>query len=352
MRRTPPPSRGRGVEDAEPVLQDLERTLERARHTLDDQHSQEADLRDRLYELKQADDAANPFWLVIDISRSSAYATTIRECRELLLSRAKALNPQLTSWEKAIDPTWKVSEISTRSGKKKVRPFQPPLPLLKVLQAAGRAAETEMQEREEVSVTRGPSAETQDLRSALRVPMEPKGSENPPHPNQPPVGAGSRHGAEERLPEPMITREMVMDIQETVAGMKRFLAEMGNRERCSESRGPSEELVREPRGAPRRREEISLQRIRVRPCTLKEERNPLNLPQSPWASRSSPADHPISFLDMVGATEKEKVSQRAQLPDFSRPPPALPEEEEEDESLAYFKRMYEEECEEIEEIDL
>ena len=61
MRRTPPPSqaKGRRVEDVEPVLQDLERVLENARQTLENQQVQEADLRDRLFELRQANDAAD-----------------------------------------------------------------------------------------------------------------------------------------------------------------------------------------------------------------------------------------------------------------------------------------------------
>ena len=140
MRRTPPPAPAkRRVEDAEPVLADLERVLEGAKQTLNDKNAQEADLRDRLYELKRANEQADPFWLVIDISRSTAYTGAIRDAKDALLARAKALNPQLTTWEKAIDPTWKVSEISTRAGKRTVRPYQPPLPLLKVLQGAGAA---------------------------------------------------------------------------------------------------------------------------------------------------------------------------------------------------------------------
>ena len=105
MRRTPPPTaaaRGRNVEDAEPALQNLDRVLEAARRTLEDQQAQEADYRDRLHELKQANNEADPFWLILDISRSSAYARLIREAKEALLVRARALNPQITSWEKAV----------------------------------------------------------------------------------------------------------------------------------------------------------------------------------------------------------------------------------------------------------
>ena len=57
MRRTPPQAaagRRQRVEDAEPVLQELDRVLEKARLTLDDHQAQEADLRDRLHELRQA----------------------------------------------------------------------------------------------------------------------------------------------------------------------------------------------------------------------------------------------------------------------------------------------------------
>ena len=56
---------------------------------------------------------------------------------------------------------------------------------------------------------------------------------------------------------------------------------------------------------------------------------------------------------MVDAKEKEKVSPRYQFPDFSQPPPAWPEpEEEEDESCAYFRKRYEQESEEVQEVDL
>ena len=76
MRRTPPQAaagRTKRLEDAEPVLKALDRVLIKSRDTLEDQQAQEADLRDRLYELKQANDAADPFWLILEISRSSAY---------------------------------------------------------------------------------------------------------------------------------------------------------------------------------------------------------------------------------------------------------------------------------------
>ena len=195
MRRTPPQpavARGRNVEDAEPALQNLDRVLEAARRTLEDQQAQEADYRDRLHELKQANDDADPFWLIIDISRSSTYARMIREAKDSLLARAKALNPQITSWEKAVDPACRVSEISTRSGKKKVRPFQPPLLLLRFLQGDGSPTGEGDSERETRRSERGESADT--IRSALRVPVEPAPSEGLPSPNQPPVGAESRQG--------------------------------------------------------------------------------------------------------------------------------------------------------------
>ncbi len=85
MRRTPPQTaaaRGRNVEDAEPALQNLDQVLKAARRMLEDQQAQEADYRDRLNELKQANDAANPFWLIVDISRSTAYTATIREVKD------------------------------------------------------------------------------------------------------------------------------------------------------------------------------------------------------------------------------------------------------------------------------
>ena len=144
MRRTPPPGRSgqqpRMVE-AEPVLLELELVIEKAQQMLEDQHAQEADLRDCLYELKRANEAAEPFWLIIDISRTKVTGA-VKEAKDRLLSRARALNLQLTTWEKAVDPACRVSEITTRSGKKKTRPFQPPLPLLKVIQGAADGAQT------------------------------------------------------------------------------------------------------------------------------------------------------------------------------------------------------------------
>ena len=139
MRRTPPPGRSgqTRMEDAEPVLQELEQVIEQARQTLDDPHAQEADLRDRLYELRRANEAAEPFWLIIDISRTTAFTGAVTKAKDRLLSRAKALNLQLTTWDKAVDPACRVSEITMRSGKKKAWPFQPPLPLLKFLQGRG-----------------------------------------------------------------------------------------------------------------------------------------------------------------------------------------------------------------------
>ena len=147
MRRTPPPGRSGQppqprLEEAEPVLQELEPVIEQAQATLEDPHAQEADLRDRLYELRRACEAAEPFWLIINISRTTAFKGAVKEAKDRLLARAKALNPQVTSWEKAIDPACRVSEITTRSGKKKARPFQPPIPLLKVLQGQGAGAQT------------------------------------------------------------------------------------------------------------------------------------------------------------------------------------------------------------------
>ena len=122
----------------------------------------------------------DPFWLIIDISRSTAYTGSVREVRDLLLARAKALNPQLTSWDRAIDPTYKVSEISTRTGKKRVRAFQPPLPLLRVLQGAesGRNKGPSKKVVVRGSKTATPT-ETRNP-SALQVPIEPTLSDPAP----------------------------------------------------------------------------------------------------------------------------------------------------------------------------
>ena len=193
MRRTPPPGKSipARVDDAEPVLQELEGAIDRAQQTLEDQYAQEADLRDRLYELRRANEAAEPFWLILEISRTKAFVGAVKEAKDRLLARARALSPQITTWEKAIDPTWKVSEISTRSGKKKTRPYQPPLPLLKVLQGAatGAPAEQADQEEEPRVPERGLSTTSRESRSALRVPVEPPRAENLASRQQPPVGA-------------------------------------------------------------------------------------------------------------------------------------------------------------------
>ena len=360
MRRTPPQTaaaRGRNVEDAEPALQNLDRVLEAARATLNDQQAQEANYRDRLYELKQANDAADPFWLILDISRSSSYARAIRETRDGLLAKAKALNPQLTNWDKAIDPTCRVSEISTRSGKKKVRPFQPPLPLLRFLQGEGSPVAGTSQERPERGTEQEESVDTS--RSALRVPVEPSPSASIASQNQLPVGAQSRQvgeevGEAEQQPEVKLTQEMLNDIQDTVRGMKRFLERMEDRENQSsveEAWGNPETLPAVSRSERR----VADRSTRNEEGTTRSKSNSPVYPQSPWASATSPSTHPVSFLKMVGATEmdKEKRNSRIVRPDFSRPPPDLPEtDEEEDENCEYFRKMFEEECEEIEEFDL
>ena len=72
---------------------------------------------------------------------------------------------------------------------------------------------------------------------------------------------------------------------------------------------------------------------------------------SPWASERTTDSHPVSFLNMLGATDKPKSNTRG--PDFSRPPPPVPEiTEAEAENEEFFRKRYEAECEEIEEIDL
>ena len=218
MRRTPPPGRSTQtrMEEAEPVLQELEQVIEQARQTLEDPHAQEADLRDRLYELRRANEAAEPFWLIIDISRTTAFTGAVTEAKDRLLSRAKALNPQITSWDKAVDPACRVSEITTRSGKKKARPFQPPLPLLKFLQGRGAPAPTQGTEDAEDAGNLGREASSSSgtSRSALRVPVEPQQSETLQSRPQPPVGAASRNPSLERNEEQpaWITQSMLRDI--------------------------------------------------------------------------------------------------------------------------------------------
>ena len=92
MRRTHPPGRSgqsqSRLEEAEPVLQELEQVIEQAQQTLADQHAQEAELRDRLYELRRANEAAEPFWLIIDISRTTAFTGAVKEAKDRLLARA------------------------------------------------------------------------------------------------------------------------------------------------------------------------------------------------------------------------------------------------------------------------
>ena len=215
------------MEDAEPVLQELDRVLERAGLTLEDQQAQEADLRDRLHELRQANNDADPFWLIIDISRSTAYTGSIREAKDLFL--AKALNPQLTSWDRAIDPAYKVSEIFTRTGKKRVRPFEPPLPLLRLLQGSQSAGTGGNQE---ISGESGDSNTPPQPRnpSALQVPVEPAMSDPAPRTSQPPIGTGNRNVQREPTPEVALMGEMMRGIQEAVVRMQRAIQRMEERE--------------------------------------------------------------------------------------------------------------------------
>ena len=292
------------------------------------------------------------------LSRLSAYSGAIRDTKERLLSRAKAVNPQLTTWDKAIDPSYKVSEISTRAGKRQVRPFQPPLPLLKVLQGGGLPNPDESnEETRSASLERLASSESRDLdsRSALQVPVEPSGSGSVPTPNQLPVGAANTHQGDggEGTQEVKITYGMLNDIQETVAGMKRFLQSMEDREARSQweerDQGRQVDSPTETTdyGRPPAKDD------RNGDGTNRGRASPTTLPQSPWASTRSTPIHPARFLAMLGAAEKKKSSAEQSPPDFSRPPPAIPEEtEEEDECYKHFERMYEEECEEIEEVDL
>ena len=356
MRRTPPQkaaARGRTVEDAEPVLQHLDQVLEDARRTLDDPQAQEADFRDRLYEMKKANEEADPYWLIVEISRSSAYSGAIREVKDRLLAKAKAQSPQITSWEKAIDPACRVSEISTRAVKRQVRPFQPPLPLLRFLQGE-RTSEGRKPEDESGNLAREESVETN--RSALRVPVEPSPSESLPSQTQPPVGAGIRQGREEARDdsqdEVRLTKGMLNGIQNAVNGMNRFLAHMEERENryaMEQEWGDPEELPRVTRSERKNQES----QREEGPSRRKAEAS--SWPQSPWASARSPANHPVSFIKMVGAKEKEKEKwiPHTRRQERSRPPPDLSETDgEEDESLEYFKKMYEDECEEIKEMDL
>ena len=306
MHCTPPRPAGNRPrqEEAEPILHELEQVLQRVRQTLEDNHAQEADLRDGLYELRRVNDAADPFWLIIDISRSSAYAAAIREARDHLLARTKALNPQITSWDKAIDPTLKVSEISTRAGKKKVRPFQPPIPLLRVLQGANTShpdnTPAEDSEREE-------QTESQEMRSALRVPVEPAPSENHTGRNQPQVGAGSRSDITEPESEPTITRAMVADIQETVAGMKRFLArmeEMESHASVSVDHGPPQQSLEYEPDRERAHRSRSRENSHARSAGPPT-REVVALPKSPWAPWGPKPTPPSGFKRMLRDKGKE-----------------------------------------------
>ena len=211
------------------------------------------------------------------------------------------------------------------------------------------------QGRETGRSDRRESGET--ARSALRVPVEASPSESLPSQNQLPVGTGSRRGELEgprQQEEVKLTREMLSDIQDTVNGMKKFLERMEereNRESMEEAWGNPEELPAVHRSERRvaggsSRGEERLQRNKTHSPVY---------PQSPWASARSHSTHPVSFLKMVGATEKEKEKRypRIARPDFSRHPPNHTEtDEEEDENCEYFRKLFEEECEEIEEVDL
>ena len=75
-------------------------------------------------------------------------------------------------------------------------------------------------------------------------------------------------------------------------------------------------------------------------------------PQSPWVSTRSTPVYPARFLAMLGAAEKKKATTTS-TPDFLTPPPPIPEDtEEDDECYRHFEKLYEEECQEVEEVDL
>ena len=364
MRRTPPPGRSGQppqprLEEAEPVLQELEQVIEQAQATLEDPQAQEADLRDRLYELRRACETAEPFWLIIDISRTTAFKGAVKEAKDRLLARAKALNPQITSWEKAIDPACRVSEITTRSGKKKARPFQPPIPLLKVLQGQGAGAQTAQEE--DTAIREGePSTGSRRSQSALRVPVEPHGSEILQTQQQPPVGATSTRNASVDRGEDQpawITQSMLKDIQETVAGMKQFLSraeaaeeETPRRSRRTRYRDESEdEREEDDRTDPLQLEHLRRKyRERTR-CTPTPHSV---LPKSPWATASDPQPRPASFKSMREQRTEPKLP-------FCQTKTRRPyryaldqEDDDEAEDEEYFRTRYEQENEEAEEIDL
>ncbi len=259
------------------------------------------------------------------------------------------------TWEKALDPACRVSDISTTAGKRQVRPFQPPLPLLRVLQGGEAAAAKRTPEKEPRRTERAESAET--IRSVLRVPVEPSPPESVPSQSQPLVSTGSRPGSDEapggQQAEVKLTQGLLLDIQDAVMGMRRFLAQQEERE----ERDSMERAWGNPEDLP----VVSRSERRARGPTTKEDplqrrTNSPTWPQSPWASARSPSQHPVSFIKMVGATEKGKERRPALRPrrsNASRPQTDVSEtDDDEDESLEYLKKMYEDECEEIEEIDL
>ena len=356
MRRTPPPGRTGappqpGLEEAEPVLQELEQAIEQAQGTLEDQHAQEADLRDRLYELRRAYEAAEPFWLIIEISRTNAFKGAVKEARDRLLARTKALNPQINSWEKAIDPACRVSEVSTRSGRKKARPFQPPIPLLKFIQDQGGAARAPQEEEDNGQNEEGPSTGPRRSQSALRVPVEPQTSEILQTRQQPPVGASSRNQSAERGEEQpaWITQSMLKDIQETVAGMKQFLSRVDSSDEEAPRRAKSNR--RQYEREDRRREDRMADPLQLAHLSHLRPASGSLLPKSPWAEVSEPQPRPASFKSMREQKTEPKIP--PYLADTRRRPRyAREEEEEEAEDEEYFKNRYEQENEEAEEIDL
>ena len=140
---------------------------------------------------------------------------------------------------------------------------------------------------------------------------------------------------------------MLKDIQETAAGMRQFLNKMDSSDEEAPRR--TRRAFRQP-GREDERERVErmadpLQLAHLRPTLASI------LPKSPWATASEPQPRPASSKSMLEQRTEPKtpfyVTNTRRHPRYARE-----EEEEEAEDDEFFRARYEQENEEVEEIDM